>query len=223
MRSTLSRIFNGVRHVLSSVADTVGDFFSDAWPLLILFAVLGVAGSLTGLTTFTFLDDVSPATISAAVHDEFAKSDLVQVVAKVDGVQTSVDAITSSVDSIKQEVSDLKSTLATDRGGGRRVRIQSTQSANPAACLKLPDGVDIDLEVLTAASRGTNVVATGETYAAALVRHGFRPDEIATLDEATCRKVYDGWRTLHPPMQFRSVSETRRSGWSCSNGRCYRK
>lgn len=215
----LSRILNWARYHLASGRDTVCSFVADAFPLLLLFAVVGIAGSLTGLTTFTFLDDPAPARLVDAIGsrvEQVAAGHSAKIRASIEALSPTVDGIASSVAAIAQDVADLKA--AGDKSGGRRNR--STSDTLPG-CVRLPSGFDCDIDKLTSAARGQYTLGTGETYSAALVRHGFQSDEVAKLDERTCQQIYDGWRTLYPP-EFRSVSETRQGGWTCTNGRCYR-
>jgi ABC-type amino acid transport substrate-binding protein len=212
MRVIFSRIVEWARFHLVHGRDTIGEFLSDAFPFLLLFAVVGVAGSLTGLTTFTFLDKDPTAEIVSSVSGEVDKISDRHTIA----IST---LIGDSTNSLKQDIAELKTAITADTGGGRRHRSTATSSLD---CVKLPSGFDVDIATLTAASKGANVLGTGETYAAALVRHGFLVSEVEQLDEPTCQKIYDGWRTLYPP-EVRPVLSTSSSGrWTCTGGRCYR-
>lgn len=212
MRAILSRLADWVKFHLAHGRDTIGSFFSDAAPFLTLFCVVGVAGSLTGLTTFKFLDKDPTAEIVSSVSGEVDKISDKHTIA----IST---LIGDSTNSLKQEIADLKTAITADTGGGRRHR--ATPDTEPG-CVKLPSGFDTDISTLTDASRGRYSLGTGETYAAALVRHGFQVDEVAKLDERTCQRIYDGWRTLYPP-ETRPVSVTAGSGFRCANGRCWKR
>lgn len=217
----LAGILSTARRHLSDGLHTCGDFCSDAWPLIVIFAVVAFAGSLTGLTTFTFLDDPAPARLVQAVSDVFdstATRHTAVITSSIASLSPTVDSIASSVDAIAKDVAELKSARSPDTGGGRRHRVTSD---TPPGCIRLPSGFDCDIDKLLAAAHGQYTLGTGETYSAALVRHGFPASEVAKLDEPTSQQIYDGWRTLYPP-EVRSVSETRPGRWTCTNGRCYR-
>lgn len=159
----------------------------------------------------------------AAVRHELATvataSELSVIGGKVDGLASSVASLTENLAQKGTAIEQLQASVDSLKPGGRRNRSTATSSID---CVKLPSGFDVDVGTLTAAAKGGNVLGTGETYAAALVRHGFVIAEVAQLDEPTCQKIYDGWRTLYPP-EVRPVMSTLRSGrWTCTGGRCYR-
>jgi hypothetical protein len=159
----------------------------------------------------------------AAVRHELATvataSELSAIGGKVDGLTSSVATMTEYLTQQATAIVQLQASVDSLKLGGRRAR--STATSSPS-CIRLPSGCDVDVGTLTAAAQGGNVLGTGETYAAALVRHGFLVAEVEQLDESTCQKIYDGWRTLYPP-EVRPALSTRSSGrWTCTGGRCYR-
>lgn len=159
----------------------------------------------------------------AAVRHELATvataAELSAIGGKVDSIDSSVSSLVESVAKQGTAIEQLQASVDALKPGGRRAR--STSAASPG-CVKLPSGFDVDVGTLKAASKGVNVLGTGETYSAALVRHGFQASEVEQLDEETCRKIYDGWRSLYPPQSFRYGSGTNSGRWTCTGGRCYR-
>jgi hypothetical protein len=165
----------------------------------------------------------APSDLVAAVRHELANlatADSVSAIAsKVDSIDSSVDALVESVGKQGTAIEQLQASVDSLKPGGRRTR---STSAASHGCVKLPSGFDCDVGTLTEAAKGVNVLGTGETYSAALVRHGFQASEVGQLDEETCRKIYDGWRSLYPPESFRYGSGTNSGRWTCTGGRCYR-
>ena len=158
----------------------------------------------------------APSELVAAVRHELASLATADSVSAID---QKVDALVDSVGKQGTAIEQLQASVDALKPGGRRAR--STADASPG-CVKLPSGFDVDVGTLTEASKGVNVLGTGETYSAALVRHGFQASEVEELDEETCRKIYDGWRSLYPPESFRYGSGTTSGRWTCTGGRCYR-
>lgn len=164
----------------------------------------------------------APSELVAAVRHELAvlaTADTVSAIdRKVDSIDSSVSSLVESVAKQGTAIEQLQASVDAMKPGGRRAR--STSAASPG-CVKLPSGFDVDVGTLTAAAKGVNVLGTGETYSAALVRHGFQASEVEQLDEETCRKIYDGWRSLYPPQSFRYGSGTNSGRWTCTGGRCF--
>lgn len=214
MRAIFSQISDWLEFHLARGWDTIYSFVVDAFPFMLLFAVVGVAGTLTGLTTFTFLDQDPTVAIVAGVRAGIEP--ISQKVDTVDAVITKQNELLVANHDVLMEI---KTAITADTSGGRRHR--ATADIEPS-CVKLPSGFDVDVGTLTEAAKGVNVLGTGETYSAALVRHGFQASEVEQLDEETCRKIYDGWRSLYPPASFRYGSGTNSGRWTCTGGRCYR-
>lgn len=153
------------------------------------------------------------------------RADLAKLRVSADGTVDQVKVSNELLSEIRDLITAIK-----EESRGKRVRgtvdsaattdLSSEYSAEPSPpiVLRSPAGVEISIASLTAAASDRFTVS-GMTYREALVFNGFAVDQVATLDDETCQKVYQGWKATQPVLH---ASRGGRVQVRCVNGQCNR-